>query len=160
MKNGLTGAYIEDVLGALPVRDFRGVYSIDTIPSLTPGSCIIFNLSRAYEEGTHFVAVYLTDTTLYYFDSFGIITYIGYPPLQLELRRLTDYYDVRLEFVTREPIQAVDSYFCGYYCIYFVLIYDEYSPPGFRPHKFQADMTYENDVILINNVIAWIEASK
>jgi len=157
---GLSGGYIEKLLNSLPLNNFRGVYSIDTIPQLIPETSLIFNLSHAWERGSHFVALYLSHTHLYFFDSFGTISYLYHPTLQIKLHTLTQYYDVIFELVIREPIQPLDSYFCGYYCIYFIMLYDSAKPFKFRSKTFQALQSRENDDIVIKNITTWINVSR
>jgi len=159
---GLSGLYLERLLRSLPtpLHNFRGVFSIDAIPRLTSESSIIFNLSRVAEKGSHFVAIYLSRERLYFFDSLGIISYLCHPTLQTELLRLTQYYDVPLEIVIREPIQPMQSLFCGFYCIYFILLYDSAKPPQFRPDSFYMLQSPTNDDIVVNNIIMWINVSR
>ena len=48
---------------------YRGTYCIDTMP-LTIGMKIT-NLSKRNTAGSHWVAIYITPTTLYFFDTFA-----------------------------------------------------------------------------------------
>lgn len=50
---------------------FRGVYPSDMIPSLISGQCLIFNLDKRNQPGTHWCAMYKHGRSVYYYDSFG-----------------------------------------------------------------------------------------
>ena len=53
-------------------RSFNGTFSIDNIPVFDDDVfSIIINLSKQNEIGTHFIAVYVLENKIIYFDSFG-----------------------------------------------------------------------------------------
>ena len=91
---------------------FNGVFSRDSLPnSIKNGACVI-NLDEYHDIGTHWVALYVNNNTMIYFDSFGvehipkeIIKFIGN-----NKKIITNIY----------RIQAYDSIMCGYFCIGFI----------------------------------------
>ena len=49
---------------------FNGVYSRDNLPKITDGTYVI-NLDECCDIGTHWVALYVQNNNIAYFDSFG-----------------------------------------------------------------------------------------
>ena len=89
---------------------FNGVYSRDNLPKIKDGAYII-NLDEYSDIGTHWVALYIQNNDVTYFDSFEvehipkeIRTFIGNKNIKTNISR----------------IQAYDSIKCGYFCIEFV----------------------------------------
>ena len=68
----------------------------------------IINLDSKIGPGTHWVSVIIKRNKLLYFDSFGLI-----PPYELINLRPKYYYN----FLQYQPI---NSFLCGYYCLYFL----------------------------------------
>ena len=98
----------------------NGVFSRDNLPnSIHPkglGSAVkngayVINLDEYNDIGTHWVALYVNNKTIIYFDSFGV----GHIPREI------------MKFIARKKIvtniyriQAYDSIMCGYFCIGFI----------------------------------------
>ena len=100
---------------------FNGVFSRDNLPNNNTknGACVI-NLDEYHDIGTHWVALYVNNKIVTYFDSFGvehipkeIMKFISRTSFGLGSRRkkiITNIY----------RIQAYDSIMCGYFCIGFI----------------------------------------
>ena len=89
---------------------FNGVYSRDNLPKIKDGAYVI-NLDEYYDIGTHWIALYVLNNDVTYFDSFGvehipkeIRTFIGNKNRNINIFR----------------IQVYDSIMCGYFCIGFI----------------------------------------
>ena len=96
---------------------FNGVFSRDDLPNnknndnnIKNGAYVI-NLDEYHDIETHWVALYVTNKTVTYFDSFGvehipkeIMKFIGNKNIITNIFR----------------IQAYDSIMCGYFCIEFI----------------------------------------
>ena len=89
---------------------FNGVYSRDNLPKIKDGAYVI-NLHEYSDIGTHWLALYVQNNDVTYFDSFGvehipkeIKTFIGNKNIKTNIFR----------------IQAYDSVMCGYFCIFFI----------------------------------------
>ena len=89
---------------------FNGVYSRDNLPKIKDGAYVI-NLDEYSDIGTHWVALYVNNNDVTYFDSFGkehilkeIKTFINNKNIKTNIFR----------------IQAYDSIMCGYFCIGFI----------------------------------------
>lgn len=94
---------------------FMGCYSIDNLPLRVkqfPTSLII-NTDPTTEPGDHWVAVYMTKTKCFYFDSFG---------LGIIDKSIIDFLKQFYKKVTinDECIQHYNSDKCGLYCIAFI----------------------------------------
>ena len=118
---------------------FNGVYSRDNLPKLEDETYVI-NLNDYTDIGSHWVALYLQNNGVTYFDSFGvehipkeIKTFVGNTNIETNIFR----------------IQASDSIMCGYFCIGFIdfmfagKTLTEYTNL-FSPNNFKKN----NDIIL------------
>ena len=92
-------------------RRFNGVFSRDNQPNSIKNGAYVINLDEHRAAGTHWVALYVNNKTVTYFNSFGvehipreIIKFIGNKKIITNIYR----------------IQAYDSIMCGYFCIGFV----------------------------------------
>ena len=100
---------------------FNGVFSRDNLPNTIKNGAYVINLDEYRVIGTHWVALYVNNKTITYFDSFGvehiskeIIKFIGNeqnPSARARNKKIiTNIY----------RIQAYDSIMCGYFCIGFI----------------------------------------
>ena len=51
---------------------FIGVYSRDNLPDKIKDEAYVINLDECYDIGTHWIALYVNNKTVTYFNSFGI----------------------------------------------------------------------------------------
>ena len=90
---------------------FSGVCSRDNLPKMKDGAYII-NLDEYSDIGTHWVALYVHNNDVTYFDSFGV----GHFPKEIKA-----FIDRSLSTTTNIfRIQAYNSTMCGYFCIGFI----------------------------------------
>ena len=86
---------------------FNGVFSRDNIKN----GVYVINLDEYHDIGTHWVALYVNNKTITYFDSFGV------EHIPKEIIRFI----VCKKIITNiYRIQAYDSIMCGYFCIGFI----------------------------------------
>ena len=90
---------------------FNGVFSRDNPPNTIKNDAYVIHLGEYSDIGTHWVALYVNNKTVTYFDSFGIehipkkiIKFIGNKNIITNIFR----------------IQAYDSIMCGYFCNGFI----------------------------------------
>ena len=90
---------------------FNGVYSRDNLPNKIKDGAYVINLDEYSDIGTHWVALYVQNNDVTYFDSFGvehipkeIKTFIGNKKIKTNIFRIQEY----------------DSIMCGYFCIGFI----------------------------------------
>ena len=90
---------------------FNGVYSRNNLSKIKDGAYVI-NLHDYSNIGTHWVALYVRNTNVTYFDSFGV----EHIPKEIKT-----FLDCSLSITTNIfRIQAYDSIMCGYFCIDFI----------------------------------------
>ena len=92
-------------------QKFNGVYSRDNLPNKIKDGPYVINLDEHSDIGTHWIALYVKNNDITYFDSFGvehipkeIMKFIGGNSLKTNIFR----------------IQAYDLIMCGYFCIGFI----------------------------------------
>ena len=140
MNYGLTNRYIETVLEPY-CKIFKGVFSCDTIPVFGKNSrfSVIVNLSRENQPGSHFISIYVNKTKAYYFDSLGL------PCINRDISKYLKQYSVTSNV---NQFQCLDSFFCGYYCMLFVILIER--GMSFTKFKklFSADCK-NNDTIVV-----------
>ena len=90
---------------------FNVVYSRDNLPKTIKNGAYIVNLNEYLDSGTHWIALYVKDNEITYFNSFGvehvpedIKNFIGHKNIKTNIFR----------------IQADNSIMCGYFCIGFI----------------------------------------
>ena len=90
---------------------FNGVYSRDNLPKVKDRAYVI-NLYEYSDIGTHWVALYVRNANVTYFDSFGV----EHIPKEIKT-----FIDCSLSITTNSfRIQSHDSIMCGYFCIGFI----------------------------------------
>ena len=88
---------------------FNGVYPRDNLQKIKDGAYVI-NLDEYSDIGTHWVALYVQNNHVTYFDSFGV-EYIS-----KEIKTFISNKNIKTNIFR---IQAYDSIMCGYFCIGF-----------------------------------------
>ena len=90
---------------------FHGVFSRDNLPNTIKNGAYVVNLDEYKDIGTHWVALYVNNKIVPYFDSFGV------EHIQKEIMKFI----ARKKIITNiYRIQAYDSIMCGYFCIGFI----------------------------------------
>ena len=93
---------------------FNGVFSRDNLGSTVKNGAYVINLDKYHDIGTHWIALYVNNKIVTYFDSFGV-EHIPKEIMKFIVRKkkiiiITNIY----------RIQAYDSIVCGYFCIGFI----------------------------------------
>lgn len=119
--SGMSNRDLENI-AKKTLKNFKGVYPSDSYPNLTKRdlkhSSIIFNLSPHYEEGSHFVAIFIKNNKVFFFDSFG-------SSLQNEsIQQFLAKYFSSL-FYNDKKIQSEKSIFCSLFALSFLLHMEE-----------------------------------
>ena len=89
---------------------FNGVYSRDNLPKTNDGAYVI-NLDEYSDIGTHWVALYVQNNNVTYFDSFGV------EHIPKEIKAFIKNKNITTNIFR---IQAYDLIMCGYFCIGFI----------------------------------------
>ena len=90
---------------------FKGVYSRNSLPSLSKDGGYVVNLDERGEAGTHWVAIHIKGPKATYFDSFGI------EHIPNEVLRFLHKKDIDSNIFR---VQSKKSVLCGYFCIKFL----------------------------------------
>ena len=90
---------------------FNGVFSRDSLPNTIKNGAYVINLDEYRNIGTHWVALYVNNKTIIYFDSFGI------EHIPREIMKFIDRKNIMTNIYRT---QAYDSIMCGYFCIGFI----------------------------------------
>ena len=123
---------------------YNGVYSRDNLPKIKDGAYVI-NLDEYSHIGTHWVALWVNDNNVTYFDSFRV------EHIPKEIKKLIANKNIKPNIFR---IQAYDSIMCGYFCIRFI----NYMRKGktlteytnlFSPNNFK-----KNDDMILNYFIS------
>ena len=89
---------------------FNGAFSRDNLGSTVKNGAYVINLDEYHDIGTHWVALYVNNKTITYFDSFGV------EHIPREIMKFI----ARKKIINIYRIQAYDSIMCGYFCIGFI----------------------------------------
>ena len=89
---------------------FNGVYSRDNLQKRKGGANIL-NLDEYSDIGTHWVALYVQNNDVIYFNSFGV------EHIPKEIRTFISNKNIKTNIFR---IRAYDSIMCGYFCIGFI----------------------------------------
>ena len=90
---------------------FNGVYSRDNLPNKIKDGAYIINLDEYSDIGTHWIALYVKNNDITYFDSFGV------EHIPKEIIKFIENRNIKTNIFR---IQAYDSIMCGYFCIGFI----------------------------------------
>ena len=121
MVNGLSNIFLTNYIQPR-CKYFVGVFSSDDLPSdpLELPCCLIANLSKRNQKGSHFVAMYIDEKNqLYYLDSFGFL-----PPIwnKCLMKFLPPWIEKNtFKSILSHSIQDFRSLFCGWYVAAFCL---------------------------------------
>ena len=89
---------------------FNGVYSRDNLPKVKDGAYVT-NLDEYSDIGNHWIALYVQNNDVTYFDSFGV------EHIPEEIKTFISNKNIKTNIFR---IQAYDSIMCGYFCIGFI----------------------------------------
>ena len=121
---------------------FNAVFSRDNLPNIIKNGAYVINLDEYHDIGTHWVALYVNNKTITYFDSFGVGV-IARTSFGLGSRRkkiITNIY----------RIQAYDSIMCGYFCIGFINFMFSGKSLTDYTNLFSPNDFNKNDYIILN----------
>ena len=90
---------------------FNGVYSRDNLPKTIKNGAYVINLDEYEDVGTHWIALYVKNNEITYFDSFGV------EHVPREIKRFIEHKNIKTNIFR---IQADNSIMCGYFYIGFI----------------------------------------
>ena len=99
---------------------FNGVFSRDNLSNTIKNGTYVINLEEYHDIGTHWVALYVNNKIVTYFDSFGV-EHIPKEIVKFIVRKSFGLGSRRKKIIANiYRIQAYDSIMCGYSCIGFI----------------------------------------
>ena len=127
---------------------FNGVYSRDNLPAKIKGAYVI-NLDKYENAGTHWIALYVKNKKVVYFDSFGV------EHVPKEIIKFIKNKDTIANIFR---LQAYDSIMCGYFCIKFIdYMFDDKTLIDytnlFSPHDFKKNDKIIKDIIINQKIL-------
>ena len=148
-ENGISNVYIDKLMEKIS-RSFRGTFSIDNIPVFEDDVfSVIINLSKQNEIGTHFIAVYVLENKIIYFDSFG--NQLNNSSLKKYLKKYK-----KPIILSKIQIQNLLSSHCGFFCIAFILCIENGITLDDFLKKFYRKKLHLNDYICVKIIKIFI----
>ena len=116
---------------------FNGVYSRDNLPDKIKDGAYVINIDEYSDIGTHWIALYVNNKTVTYFDSFGV------EHIPKEIKKFINIKNI-ISKIFR--IQSYDSVMCRYFCIGFIdFVFKSNSLTDFTnlfsPNNFKKNLT-------------------
>lgn len=117
MKDGFTNKFIEKIGKKHFQKNFLGVYPCDIFPNnikIFPAA-IIFNLSKHYEKGTHFVSLIIFEKKIIFFDSLGEkLKNKSIKKFIKKMKKTKKFIEFKIS------LQSPNSSFCGIFALAFI----------------------------------------
>ena len=119
---------------------FNGVYSRDNLPNKIKDGAYVTNLDEYSDTGTHWIALYVKNNDITYFDSFGV------EHIPKEIIKFIKNKNIKTNIFR---IQAYDSIMCGYFCIGFInLMLKGKTLTEYTNLFLSSDFTKNDDIVL------------
>ena len=119
---------------------FNGVFSRDNLPNSIKNGAYVINLDEYCDIGTHWVALYVNNKTITYFDSFGV---------EHILKKIIKFIGNKKIITNIYRIQAYDSIMCGYFCIGLInFMFNGNSLTDYTSLSSPNDLKKNDDIIL------------
>jgi hypothetical protein len=117
LNRPLTEIDIYNYAKKLKLCNFRGVFMRNNLPRNGPikQECAVINLDSLEGPGTHWVAYYKKNSTVYYFDSFGNLR----PPMEIVKYLGGSESKIKILYNYRQ-FQKFDTVICGHLCLKFL----------------------------------------
>ena len=90
---------------------FNGVYSRNNLPKIVKNGAYVINLDEYADVCTHWIALYVKNNEVIYFDGFGV------EHVPKEIKKFIGNKDIKTNTFR---IQAYNSIMCDYFCIGFI----------------------------------------
>ena len=87
---------------------FNGVYSRDNLPDKIKDGAYVINLDEYFDTETHWIALYVNNKNVTYFDSFGV------EHIPKEIKKFINNRNIIANIFR---LQAYDSVMCGYFAL-------------------------------------------
>ena len=126
---------------------FNGAYSRDNLPNKIKDGAYVINLDEYSDIGTRWIALYVKNNDITYFDSFGV------KHIPKEIKAFIKNRNIKTNIFR---IQAYDSTMCVYFCSGFIdFVFKGKSLTEYMNHFSANDFKKNDDTILnyfMNNI--------
>ena len=126
---------------------FNGVYSRDNLPNKIKDGAYVINLDGYSDIGTHWIALYVKNKDITYFDSFG-----G-EHIPKEIKAFIKNKNIKTNIFR---IQAYDSIMCGYFCIRFINFMFKGKTLTEYTNLFSPSDFTKNDNVILNYFMKYV----
>ena len=120
---------------------FNGVFSRDNLLNKIKDGAYVINLDDYSNIGIHWIALYVKNNDITYFDSFGV------EHIPKEIKKFIDNKNIIANIFR---IQAYDSIMCGYFCIWFINFMFKGKNLTAYTNIFSPNSFKRNDDIILN----------
>ena len=120
---------------------FNGVFSRDNLLNKIKDGAYVINLDDYSDIGIHWIALYVKNNDITYFDSFGV------EHIPKEIKKFIDNKNIIANIFR---IQAYDSIMCGYFCIWFINFMFKGKNLTAYANIFSPNSFKRNDDIILN----------
>ena len=125
----------------------NGVYSRDNLPNKIKDGAYVTNLDGYSDIGTHWIALYVKNKDITYFDSFG-----G-EHIPKEIKAFIKNENIKTNIFR---IQAYDSIMCGYFCIRFINFMFKGKKLTEYTNLFSPSDFTKNDNVILNYFMKYV----
>ena len=88
---------------------FNGVYSRDNSPKTIKNGAYVISLDEYADVGTHWIALYVKNNEVIYFDSFGV------EHVAREIQKFIEYKNIKTNIFRIQADTSITSIMCGYF---------------------------------------------
>ena len=120
---------------------FNGIYSSDNLSEKIKDGPYVINLDEYSDIGTHWIALYVNNKTVTYFDSFGV------DHIPKEIKKFINNKNIIANILR---LQAYDSIMCRYFCMGCINFMLEGKTLTDFINLFSTNNFKENDDIILN----------
>ena len=125
----------------------NGVYSRDNLRNKIKDGAYVINLDGYSDIGTHWIALYVKNKDITYFDSFG-----G-EHIPKEIKAFIKNKNIKTNIFR---IQAYDSIMCGYFCIRFINFMFKGKTLTEYTNLFSPSDFTKNDNVILNYFMKYV----
>jgi hypothetical protein len=145
---GLKNKDLECLSKKILKKKFLGVFSSDIHPRSVKKKTffLIFNLSKHFQKGSHFIAIAKMNKKVIYFDPLGNkCSNMGILKFLLKIKSKIIF--------TKKQIQSDHSIFCGFFCLAFLLYISKNKSLKSFLKIFSSSNLPDNDKICIDIIL-------
>jgi len=151
LPDRITNGYLEGLAKRCGVANFLGVFPCDLLPpEIEMNQCLIINTDPHTRRGFHYICMRRSGSGYLYFDPLKLDTKFSFPTLFENLKPFRP-----LLPVVKQPIQHLDSLFCGFFCLEYLLSTTQQFS-AVKTKSYEKKNLHLNDQICYEKIIAYI----